>query len=103
MRYRHRVTVQPFAEVTGSAGQTEWTPTGRPVTVSCNIHPLSTDEVEAWGERSRDMRTLFCRTWPGNQHSPIVWEGTVWDQVADAQTYGMGVATRHVEVLIRKR
>jgi hypothetical protein len=103
MRYLDTVSVQLREKVAGSAGQAEWSDAGDPVTVRGNVHPLEADEIVYWGDHGRDMRKLFCKSWPGDIHSVISWDGAAWDQVAPEQLFKIGQSTKHVEVILRRR
>lgn len=102
MQYRHRLTVQPRKKVTGKAGQAEFVNDGTPTDVPGNLRPLSVEEIDFYGERNRELRKYFCKTWPGDINAAITGRGAVWDQVS-AETFDYGSRTQHVEVVLRKR
>ena len=87
----------------GSAGQRELEDDGTPVKVRGNKHPLSQEELRLWGDSKLETIKYFCASWPGDIYSAITIDGEPWDQVAPAEVHGLGQATRHVEVVLRKR
>ncbi len=105
MRKRHTLLVQPREKFKGSAGQTEYRNVGDPVEVRGNVHPLSAEEVQLFGDRAVDTRKFFYfgPSWPGDMFCEITFEGVKWDQVAPAPHMDLGLRTAHFEVLIRKR
>lgn len=105
MRRRHTITGVLYESFKGSANQAEYRPIPdtEPVTVPCNVHPLSADEIQFYGERSRDMRKVFADSWPFDTLSRLTFEGVPWDQVEPAGNHQLGMGTRHYEVIIRKR
>lgn len=103
MRYRRIASVQRRVERKGKAGQVEYVDDGLPIPVRGNLYPLTTDEVQFYGDRGTDTRKWFCQVWPGDMHSRITLDGAEWDQVEPAKTFDAGVRSRHVEVILRKR
>jgi hypothetical protein len=103
MQRHHTVTVQRRKRVPGSAGQKELENTGAPIPVRGNAHPLSTEEIRAYGDRAGELRKFFCRAWPGDMFSELTFDGGTWDQVEPEHTHGLGHLTKHVEVIIRRR
>lgn len=108
MRRRHTITGVLYEKTAGSAGQAEWVPIeiadGDPVpSVRCNVRPLSAEEVQFWGDRGKDTRIVFADTWPFDIHSRLTFEGAEWDQVEPEKNFDFGAATKHHEVVIRKR
>lgn len=102
---RHALTVQPYKQAPGSSGQAEWVVDGDPVQVRGNVHPLDADEIQFFGERARDMRKVFYygRTWPGDIHCRIEFDGVEWDQAEPERHFDLGYRTQHFEVMIRRR
>lgn len=103
MRRIDTVLVQPRTEQEGSAGQSEWVPSGEPIPVRGNMHPLEADEIVFWGDHGREMQKFACDTWPGDIQSVTTWDGSEWDQVAPEQRARLGHRTKHVEVVLRRR
>lgn len=111
MRRRHRISGVIYWRVTGSAGQAEYQPLpgpvpgslNNPLVIACNVRPLNADEVQLWGDRGSDTRTVFADAWPFDIHSILTFEGATWNQVEPAKNFDYGAATRHHEVVIRKR
>jgi hypothetical protein len=103
MRRIDLVLVQLRTKVPGSAGQNEWEPSGDPIEVRGNMHPLSADEIVFWGDHGREMQKFACDTWPGDMQSVMTWDGSEWDQVAPEQRARLGRGTKHVEVVLRRR
>lgn len=103
MRYRDSLVVQKRKKAPGSAGQRELVNDGSPVTVVGNMHPLDTSEIEFYGTRASDTRKWFCKSWPGDMFSEITYDGAKWDQVDPEKVHKLGQATRHIEVIVRKR
>ncbi len=103
MRYLETLTVQPRKQQTGSANQVEWVDDGDPVTVAGNAHPLDQAEIVNFGDVGQDLRRWFCRSWPGDMHSVLTFEGDPWEQAEPAARHKIGRGTRHVEVVIRRR
>jgi hypothetical protein len=103
MRAHHRLTVQLRTRQEGSAGQSEYIPSGEPIEVRGNIHPLSQEEIQLWGDSARETIKWFCKTWPGDIHSEVTLRDAKWDQVAPAAVFDLGKTTKHVEVVLRRR
>ena len=111
MRRRHTISGVLYEKVAGSAGQKEYRPiTGsgpgteaKPIVVSCNVRPLDTEEIQFWGERGGDTRKVFADSWPFDIHSALTFNGGQWYQVDPEKDFDYGVATKHHEVVIRKR
>lgn len=103
MRRAHTAVVQRRVKTAGSAGQAEYVNDGDPVTVRGNRHPLTQEEIRLWGDSARVTEKFFCNSWPGDMFSVITIDGDPWDQVAPAERHGLGQATRHDEVVLRKR
>lgn len=103
MRRRKLAQVHLQTSKPGSAGQTEFTLSKVATPVPCNTRPLSTDEIQFWGDHSRETRVLYADSWPGDIDCLIKLDGSDWDQVAAARVYDYGAATQHVEVIIRRR
>jgi hypothetical protein len=105
MRYKHTLAVRPARTVEGSAGQDEFqlADPEDAVSVRGNVHPIEADEIVFWGDHGRDMRKVFCHSWPGDIRCRISWNGDEWDQVAPEQHFDLGARTQHFEVIIRRR
>jgi hypothetical protein len=100
---RHTLVVQNRKKVPGSIGQNEFVNDGSPITVRGNKHPLSADEIVSFGVRDFVSTAFHCLSWPGNPDCIVTLDGVDWDQVGEAQLYDMSPATRHFEVVLRKR
>lgn len=103
MQAHHTLTIQNKKSVRGSAGQSEYVDDGPPIKVRGNLHPLSSDELQLWGDTNRQTRKWFGKTWPADTHSEITFDGELWDQVAPAEKFDIGQRTKHFEVVLRKR
>lgn len=111
MRRRHKISGVLYWRVVGSAGQGEYVPIpgpvagseGNPIIVSCNVRPLDTQEVQFWGERGSDTRKVFADYWPFDIHAALTFDGQKWYQVEPEKDFDYGVASKHHEVVIRKR
>jgi hypothetical protein len=103
VRRAHTAIVQNRTKGTGSAGQAEYVNAGAPITVRGNRHPLTQEEIRLWGDSAKVTEKFFCNSWPGDMFSEITIDGEPWDQVAPVERHGLGQATRHDEVVLRKR
>jgi hypothetical protein len=103
---RHVVVVQNYSRTISDMGTPKNAePDGPPVTVRCNVYPLSSDESVSLGLINDETRRVYLHftTWPGNQHSTITFDGALWEQVGPVVTYDSGFATKHSQVVLRKR
>jgi hypothetical protein len=102
MRARHTLVVQNRERVR-TKGHEELQPTGEPISVRGTVHPLDAAEIQFYGDRALETRKFFGPSWPGNIDCRITFDGDEWDQVEPAAVHGIGQASRHVEVIIRRR
>lgn len=106
MRKQDVVSVQQYTKSTGGIGQAVYTASGEPVTVPCNVYPLTAEEVTTYGLQEIETRSVVCDLlpgWPGRPHSRITFEGAEWDQYAMPKTYNKTRAATSVQIIIKKR
>jgi hypothetical protein len=100
---RHRLVVQRRkTDAKDSLGNPKLVADGDPVTVGANVHPLRADEILARGLQESIARGVVARTWPGDIHSLIYFDGYEWEQ-EPAELFDQSRSTTHVEVVIKRR
>lgn len=103
MMRKHVVIVQPYEKVLGPMGESTYRPTGAPVPVPCNVHPITADEITAFGLQEVDARKIVADTWPGDIHCRITYDGEEWDQHGPAHHHDISDNANSWQVLIQKR
>ena len=100
---RHEVTLIQRTEQDDGIGGIEMI-AADPVTIRCNIHPLSTEESEAYGLNLTDSYRLTtpAGAWPGQPHDQIIWENETYTQIARTRRSRLGTATQRDRVIIRR-
>lgn len=102
-RRTHSVSVQNMKSVAGPHGST-WVVDGSPETVWGSFQPLSAAESADFdGTVTFTQRRFICRDWPGDNHSVVTASDGVYDTVGDPQWLNMSPATRHWEVVLKRR
>lgn len=78
-----------------------------PVTVQCNVQPVSAEESQALGLSTATVyRAKYWpgehggTPWPGGPYSRIIWRGREFEQRGDALESSMSPRTAHVKVLM---
>lgn len=78
-----------------------------PVTVRCNVQPVSTEEAQALGlSVSTVYRVKYWpgehggAPWPGGPYSRITWRGRIFEQRGDVLESSMSPRTAHVKTLM---
>lgn len=102
-RPKHELMVQLYVKSPGSIGQNEYEPTGDPVPVKGNKHPLTAQEVEANGLQNFTTVNWHSIKWPGDEHCRVTLDNAEWDQIGEAKLFAMSTRTLHYEVILRKR
>lgn len=102
-RPKHKLTVQLYVKSPGSIGQDTYTPSGLPIPVEGNKHPLTAQEIEVNGLQNFTTTNWHTTSWPGDQHCRVTLDGAEWDQIGEAKLFDMSARTRHYEVILRKR
>jgi hypothetical protein len=102
-RPRHRLTVQKRkAGPKDSVGNLTLVNDGAPVTVGANVHPLRAEEILSRGLQEVVARRVVARTWPGDIHTLIYFDGYEWEQ-EPAEHFDQSPTTDHFEVVIKRR
>lgn len=102
---RHTVLVQLYEASAGTVGQKEWTPSGDPKPVRCNVHLQSVNEVVSFGTRDFVDGVIHVfppAVWPGDEHSTIEYKGYVYDCKAPLE-FDMSPSTAHTEIQITRQ
>lgn len=78
-----------------------------PVSVQCNVQPVSAEESQALGLSAATVYRLKYfpgehggAPWPGGPYSRITWQGREYEQRGDALESSMSPRTAHVKVLM---
>ena len=100
----HTVTVTPISTTNGPYGPEE---PADPVTITCNVQPVSSTERQALGlETSTVYRIRYFPSahgqapWPGGPYSLIEWQGRTYHQKGEALTSTMSPRTASVKILM---
>lgn len=100
---RDVVGIQKFAARQNSMGSYEYVADGEPLSLRCNVYPLTATESETLGLVNSESRAIHLHqgAWPADQHSQITFDGGLWEQVGPVIRYTKGRATRHARIIIR--
>lgn len=100
----HEVAVTPIKASDGPYGPEGH---GEPVTVRCNVQPVSTEEAQDMGVSTvTAYRVKYFpgehggMGWPGGPYSRVTWRGRVFEQRGDALVSSMSPRTAHVKIII---
>jgi hypothetical protein len=103
-RRETHVLVQRMRSETGMVGGTKLVADGDPVRIPVNIYELSTEERITGGLTNVTTKRIHMDRWVGDLNNRISTpDGREWDQIGDAEEYGHGQLTKHLELTIRKR
>lgn len=100
---RHRLLVQRYGATVDDEGVPAKGPVGDPVPVRGNVHPLSAEEVQAYGTQTAETYWVTARNWPGDHQARVHWDGRWWDQVAEPTRHTMSPRTAHERIRISAR
>lgn len=100
---RHELLVQRYGTTTDDEGVSATGPLGDPILVRGNVHPLSADEVVAYGTQTTETYWVTARNWPGDHRARVHWDGRWWDQVGEPTRNTMSPRTAHERIRISAR
>ena len=100
---RHQVTVIPSVEGIDGDGVTTFSESA-PVSVACNVHPVSASESENFGLKLVDTYkiTAPAGTWLWGANTVVVYDGERFSQVGRVRKSRIGSATRADRVFIER-
>jgi hypothetical protein len=101
---RHVIVVQPMKKSLDEHGHKELEANGAPVPVSCDVFPLSAEDIATFGTANEDIRsaTIRDRPWPGDQSSVLTFDGSIWEQVGPAVSRDIGLLTKRTVVKLKR-
>lgn len=100
---RHTVTVTPLGESLDEYGAPTYKE-GEPVTVRCNVHPVSATDVEAYGLKPLDTYAVTTApgAWPDTATSRIEWDGDTYTQRGRPLKARLGFSTQHDRIFMER-
>jgi hypothetical protein len=98
----HTLTVTPRTRTKDALGAAVWTPS-TPVEARGAMQPVSATESTELGLTTETVYRFLGRTWPGDVHAEVSWNGRPFEQVGEAKVHGMSPRTAHVEVILKAR
>jgi hypothetical protein len=104
-RGSHTVYVQRRQTVRDDSGVAIQEPVGLPIPVDCMVQIArdwsSAEETLSAGNQVYDMRVIYARNWPGDEHSHIYYDDRSWEMIGAAQQTTVSKRTRHWRVSVR--
>lgn len=101
----HVVEVQNRETVKNAEGLRVMQDVGPRIRVHCAVQIArdwsSAEEQLAAGLQVYDMRVIYARTWPGDVHSHIFYEGDHFEMIGAPQKSSMSKRTSHWRVTCR--
>lgn len=102
----HTVLVQKRVPHTEINGIDVYENDGDPIPVRCAVQLArdwsSAEEKYTGGLQILDMRVIYSRTWPGDAHSHVIWEGEIYEMVGDPGQTSMSSRTTHWRITCRR-
>lgn len=100
----HTVTVTPVLESDGPYAEETL---GEPVTVRCNVQPVSAAERQDLGLTTTTAYRIKYfhpvhggKPWPGGPYSKIDWQGRRFEQRGEALLSSMSPRTAHYKIIM---
>lgn len=101
----HTVWVQNRKMTRNARGLQEFTADGQKHKVRCMVEPVrdwsQAEETEALGLQVIDLMVIRSRTWPGDIHSHVLWDGAWYETVGSPQHHSVSRRTTHYRVTIK--
>ncbi len=97
-RAPHKVLVQNYTHTVNQRGLTSKTADGDPVEVRCMCEPVrewsAAEETDTVGLQVRDLLVIRAKTWPGDIHSIVTYDGSRYETVGAPQRLHAGLSKR---------
>lgn len=95
----HEVLVQLRRRDRDDLNAPIWVNDGAPISVKGSMQPLESDDRIELGLTVEDAWKFITRSWPGDVHCHVTWQGATYDQKGNARPRSTGSRrTRHVVV-----